>query len=172
MPRQPRRREMVADATLVSLAAVRQAVKNLVLVRALRDAADFDEEWYADAVRREFEVLASQADAEAARLTTAREKATGRRGRAVTADDYHAVDTRRLRRRIRVLGELAEELRGLAGDDATVASVIDEARLQALDEIAQAAAAAHGRGRTRPAKGVARSKALQALREELEDYAD
>lgn len=163
---------MVADATLVSLAAIRQAVKNLVLVRALRDAADFDEEWYADAVRREFEVLASQADAEAARLTKAREKATGRRGRAVTADDYHAVDTRRLRRRIRVLGELAGELRGLAEDEATVASVIDEARLQALDEITHAAATAHGRGRTKPAKGVARSKALQALREELEDYAD
>lgn len=163
---------MVADATLVSLAAVRQAVKNLVLVRALRDAADFDEEWYADAVRREFEVLASQADAEAARLVRAREKATGRRGRAVTADDYHAVDTRRLKRRIRVLGELAAELRRLAGDDEAVSEVIHVARLNALDEITHAAASVPGRGRTKPAKGIARSLALQDLRDELADYAD
>ncbi len=163
---------MVADATLVSLAAVRQAVKNLMLVRALRDAADFDEEWYADAVRREFEVLAAQADAEAARLTKAREKATGRRGRAVTADDYHAVDTRRLRRRIRVLGEVAAELRRRAGDEDAIGEMIREARLRALDEITHTAASVPGRGRTKPLKGVARSRALQELREELEDYAD
>ncbi|MFT4029065.1 MAG: hypothetical protein QM675_04245 [Protaetiibacter sp.] len=172
MPPQPRRREMVADATLVSLAAVRQAVKNLVLVRALRDQADFDEEWYADAVRREFEVLAVQAEAEAARLEKARAKASGRRGRAVTADDYHAVDSRRLKRRILVLGDLAIRLRGLAEDEDAVAAVIDEARIRALDEITQAAAAVPGRGRAKPAKGHVRSRALQALREELSDYAD
>ncbi|PZQ90365.1 MAG: hypothetical protein DI534_03865 [Leifsonia xyli] len=163
---------MVADAALVALAAVRQSVKNLMLVRALRDAADFDEEWYADAVRREFELIAAQSDAEAARLTTARAKATGRRGRAVTADDYHAVDTRRLRRRINVLGDLAAELRRQAGDDAAVTSVIAEARIRALDEITHAAASVPGRGHTKPVKGVARSRALQALREELDDYAD
>ena len=172
MSRQPRRREMVADATLVSLAAVRQSVKNLVLVRALRDAADFDEDWYEDAVRREFEVLASQADADAERLEKARQKAHGRRGRAVTADDYHAVDTRRLKRRIRVLGELAEELRRLAGDEETVRTVIHEARIRALDEITHAAASVPGRGRTKPLKGVARSRALQDLRDELDDYVD
>lgn len=163
---------MVADATLVSLAAVRQAAKNLMLVRALRDAADFDEDWYVDAVRREFELLATQADADAERLVKARAKAQGRRGRAVTADDYHAVDTRRLRRRINVLGELAEELRRLAADEDAVRTVIDDARLRALDEITQAAASVPGRGITKPLKGIARSRALQTLREELEDYLD
>ncbi len=163
---------MVADATLVSLAAVRQAAKNLMLVRALRDAADFDEDWYVDAVGREFELLATQADADAERLVAARAKAQGRRGRAVTADDYHAVDTRRLRRRINVLRELAEELRRLAADEDAVRTVIDEARLRALDEITQAAASVPGRGGTKPLNGVARSRALQTLREELEDYLD
>lgn len=163
---------MVADATVVSLAAVRQAAKNLMLVRALRDSADFDEQWYADAVAREFELLATQAEADAERLEVARQKALGRRGRAVTADDYHAADTRRLKRRIRVLQELAEELRRMAADEEAVRTVISEARLRALDEITQAAASVPGAGRTKPLTGIARSRALQTLREELEDYLD
>ena len=163
---------MVADATLVSLAAVRQAVKNLVLVRALRDAADFDEDWYADAVRREFDVLATQADADAARLRKLREKARRRHGRAYTADDYHAADAGPLKRRARVLEELAVELRRLAGDDEMVRGLLVESRLRALDEITATTASVPGLGRARPATGVARSRALQALRDELSDYAD
>ena len=81
---------MVADATLVSLAAVRQAVKNVILVRALRDAADFDEEWYTDAVRRELEELAREASLEAARLRELREATRRRSGPARAADDYRA----------------------------------------------------------------------------------
>ncbi|MCS0498466.1 hypothetical protein [Protaetiibacter mangrovi] len=172
MPRHPRRSEMVADATLVSVAAARQAAKNLMLVRALRDAADFDHDWYMAAVRREFEVLAVEADANAARVLRIRAKAGRRHGHALSADDYRAADTRRLKKRARVLTDLAEELRRLSTDDETIATLIDEARIQALDEITATTAAVPGLGRTKPAKGVARSKALQALREELSDYAD
>jgi hypothetical protein len=107
---------MVADATLVSLAAVRQAVKNVMLVRALRDDVDFDEEWYADAARRELEELAGEAAAEAARLREVREATRRRRGVARAADDYRAADSRHLKRRARVLEELDEGLRRLAQD--------------------------------------------------------
>jgi hypothetical protein len=163
---------MVADATLVSLAAVRQAVKNLVLVRALRDDADFDEDWYADAVRDELVGLAGEAEADAARLRAARASAFGRHGRALAADDYHAADRRRLKRRVRVLEQLAAELRRRAEDDETVRAVIAEARLRALDEITATTASVPGLGRARPATGIARSRALQSLRDELSDYAD
>lgn len=163
---------MVADATLVSLAAARQAVKNVMLVRALRDTADFDEGWYADAARRELELLAHEAAAEAARLREVREATRRRRGVARAADDYRAADGRRLKRRARVLEELAERLTHLAGDDAAVGELITEARLRALDEIAAATASVPGVGRARAATGIARSRALQALREELSDYAD
>lgn len=171
MSPRPTRTEMVADATLVSVAAVRQAVKNLMLVRALRDAADFEHDWYADAVRRELEVLAAEAEAEAIRLRTLRDRAVRRRGPALSAEDYRAADTRRLRKRARVLDEMAAELRRMAENDDAVAGLITEARTRALDEIAATAASVPGRGRSKPAKGVARSRALQALREELSDYA-
>ena len=163
---------MVADATLVSLAAVRQAVKNVMLVRALRDDVDFHEEWYADAARRELEELAGEAAAEATRLREVREATRRRRGVARAADDYRAADSRHLKRRARVLEELDEELRRLAQDETTVSTLIAEARLRALDEITATTASVPGLGRERAATGIARSRALQSLREELSDYAD
>jgi hypothetical protein len=163
---------MVADATLVSLAAVRQAVKNVMLVRALRDDVDFDEEWYADAARRELEQLAGEAAAEAARLREVREATRRRRGVARAADDYRAADSRHLKRRARVLEELVEELGRLTQDDTTVSTLVAEARLRALDEITATTASVPGLGRERAATGIARSRALQSLREELSDYAD
>lgn len=172
MHRRPPRSELVADAMLVSLAAVRQAVKNLVLVRALRDDVDFDEDWYAAAVRRELTELADQSEVDAVRLRALCASASRRHGRALAADDYHAVDTRRLKRRARVHEDLAVELRRLADDDEAVSRLLAEARLRALDEITATTASVPGLGRIRPATGIARSRALQSLREELSDYAD
>ena len=172
MPRRPRRTDMVADATLVSLAAVRQATKNVMLVRALRDRADFDADWYADAVRREIELLASEADADAARIRAVRAKARRRHGTARAADDYHAADSRPLKKRARVLEELAVQLRARAEDDELVALTITDARALALDEITATAASVPGVGATRPVTGMTRSRALQELRAELSDFAD
>jgi len=172
MTRRPRRSEMVADATLVSRAAVRQALKNLVLVRALRDDADFDAAWFADAARAELEQLAAEADADATRVRGLRASAAHRRGRALAADDYRAADACRLRRRAHVLDDLAVELRRLAGDDDAISQLVAEARGNALDELAATTASVPGLGRTTPATGLARSRALHALREELSDYAD
>lgn len=172
MTRRPRRSEMVADATLVALSAARQALKNVMLVRTLRDAADFDEEWYADAARRELAALATESLHEAKRLRRLRDSVRNRRGTARTADDYRAADRRHLKRRARVLEELADALQRLADDATVIDTLIAEARLRALDEITGATASVPGLGRARAASGVARSRALQELRDELSDYAD
>lgn len=74
---------------------------------------------------------ASQADAEAARLTTARAKATGRRGRAVTADDYHAVDNAGCGGASGCSASSPSSCAASRETTLTVASVIDEARIQA-----------------------------------------
>lgn len=172
MTRRPRRSEMVADATVVALSAARQAVKNVMLVRALRDAADFDEEFYTDAARRELRTLAAESENEAERLERVRVSVRRRRGTAHSADDYRAADRRHLKRRARVLRELVEALLRLADDDTAIDALISEARLRALDEISATTASVPGLGRERAATGIARSRALQALREELSDYAD
>jgi hypothetical protein len=71
-----------------------------------------------------------------------------------------------------VLEELDEGLRRLAQNETTVSTLIAEARLRALDEITATTASVPGLGRERAATGIARSRALQSLREELSDYAD
>ncbi|AYF97686.1 hypothetical protein [Protaetiibacter intestinalis] len=164
--------DRVADAMLVARAGVRQQVKNVVILRALRDGADFDEGWYADAVRTELEAVAAETEADAARVTRELDFARGRHLRAATARDFVDRDVPTLKLRRKVLRALAVELRALAADDEAVASLIVEARAGALDEIAATAAAIPGRGRTKPLKGLARSRALQSLREELRDYLD
>jgi len=71
-----------------------------------------------------------------------------------------------------VLAEVAEQLRRLAENDTAIGTLIAEARLRALDEITATTASVPGLGRERAATGIARSRALQSLREELSDYAD
>ena len=68
--------------------------------------------------------------------------------------------------------QFVAKLRRLADDDEAVSRLLAEARLRALDEITATTASVPGLGRIRPATGIARSRALQSLRDELSDYAD
>ena len=176
-PKPARRRkvpfaELLTDAVLVARAGVRQRVKNVVIVRALRDGADFDAERYADAVRAELESIAVESETDAARVKRELDYARGRHYEAATARDYVDRDVPTLRKRRKVMLALAVALRALATDDAVVAAIVDDARDNALDEIAATASHVPGRGTVEPARGVNRSRALQRLRDELRDYAD
>ncbi|TXK19040.1 hypothetical protein [Homoserinibacter sp. GY 40078] len=125
---------------LVAVAAVRQDVKNLIIVRALRDGADFDADWYAEATRLEFESLALQLEADADRLERTAAATNRKRGKAQHVADYRAKDARPLALRRKVLRAQAEQLRQIARSDDQVMAIIVEARTNALDEIAAAAA--------------------------------
>jgi hypothetical protein len=124
--------DIVADAVLLATAAVRIAVKNLLIVRSLRDRADFDEPWWRAAVEREFELLAAEYEADATRLGGVRAAAKGRVGRAVHPADFRARDRPVLKRRIRVLRKIAIRLREIA------LALVAEARQAALEEITTA----------------------------------
>lgn len=164
--------ELLAEALLVARAGVRQNVKNVLIVRALRDGADFDADWYADAVRAELESIAVENETDAARLKREIQYARGRHYEAATARDYVDRDVPALRKRRKVMLALAGELRTLASDDDFVAAIIAEARDNALDEISATASYVPGRGTVEPVRGISRSRALQRLHEELRDYAD
>lgn len=79
-----RKSDVVTDAVLLATAAVRIAVKNLLIVRALREHADYEEHWWRDAVAREFEVLAGESEADATRLEGVRAETKKKVGRALT----------------------------------------------------------------------------------------
>lgn len=158
--------DMAADAALVARAAVRQTVKNHLIVRALRDREDFDATWFASAVRHEFEQLALQNSAEAARLDSVIARTRRKRGSATHPLDYRAEDRQRLELRRLVLLELARELRSLARDEDVALQIVTEARQQALKEISAAAApvrVAH------PLTEMERMLALAALAEDLDN---
>lgn len=133
-----RKSDVVTDAVLLATAAVRIAVKNLLIVRALREHADYDEQWWRDAVAREFELLAGENEADATRLEGVRADTKKKRGRALTPDDYRARDAPVLKRRIRILRRIATRLREIATDEDAVLTLVGEARQSALHEITTA----------------------------------
>lgn len=176
LPRPPFRRrplfaELVADAMLVARAGVRQHVKNVVILRTLRDGADFDLAWYTDAVRAELETLARENEAAAEQLGRDAQFAQGRHSRATTARDYVDRDVPKLHRRRRVHLALAARLRAFADDELAIHALIEDARMLALDEIAAAAAAVPSSHGPRPLTGSARRIALSDLAEDLADLA-
>jgi hypothetical protein len=125
--------DVIRDGLLLALAGVRMTVRNLMIVRALRDNKDYDETWFLDATLFEFHVLAAEKRADAARVAEYRTAAIGRPGRASHAVDYGSEDESVLERREAALIGLAERLDTFG--DAEAGAVVDAAREAALSDI-------------------------------------
>src|SRR5690606_23078251 len=174
LPRSPFRRrplfaDLVADALLVARAGVRQRVKNVVILRTLRDGADFELEWYTDAVRTELEALAVENETAAEQLVRDAAYAQGRHFRAATARDYVDRDVPKLRRRRRVHLALAARLRALADDELAVVALVEDTRMRPRADIAPAAAPVPRADAPPPRTGPARSTALADLIEDIDE---
>lgn len=162
-----RNSDVVADAVLLATAAVRIAVKNLLIVRALRDGADYEEGWWLGAVAREFELIAAENEADAARLEDVHAGAKRRHGRAQHPADFRARDRPVLKRRMRVLRKIAARLRELAADEAALLAIVAEARQTALEEITSARHDPSSRAARDPGERAAGLVLLSADLEEL-----
>jgi len=160
--------DVVEDAVALAVAAVRIAVKNLLIVRALRDHADYEQEWWLRATAHEFEVIAREKDLDAARVDEDRALAKGRKGKARHPADFRTRDVPKLKKRARILRTIAERLRELATDRDALAALIEEARQGALDEIASAR---HDPGRRMESDPKAREAALALLADDLAELA-
>lgn len=134
----PSAEDLVEDGMLIATAGVRMSVKNLILVRALRDNAAFDEDWYVEAVTHEFLALAAEKTDDARRVTEALARASTRKGRARSGADYRRVDAPMLERRIAALTGLADRLVEASGDTDRARDLVATARQSALEEIAGA----------------------------------
>ncbi len=128
---------VVADGVLISLGAVRLSAKNRVIMSAVRDRLDFDEEGLADFVRAELRRLADENDETAERVDEVSQDAQLAPGIAldvaVTMRDAH-------RRRPEVHRALAETLRADAADDDRVTALVADAAEAATAEITRALA--------------------------------
>jgi hypothetical protein len=161
----------VDEAVLIATAGARLALKNLLILRALRDGKAFDEDWYSGALRQELLNLANETEADADRVVNERRRALRKEGRALFQDDYRHIDGEMLERREGVMRGLAERLRTLGGDDGFLGALLDQAREQALDEVAAAihVPSAMRTSGASEAESLDRQLGLADLREDLLD---
>jgi hypothetical protein len=162
----------VEEAVLIACAGARLSLKNLFILRTLRDGKSFDESWYAAAVREELLNLANETDRDADRVLDERERAIKRQGRALFQDDYRLIDADLLDRREKVLRGLAARLRSLSDDTEHLRALIAEAREQALDEVVAAISLGHhAADQSEPDGLMLHQQRLAALHADLEELA-
>ena len=128
--------DMVDEGALIVASTVRMAVKNLIIVSALRDHIDFDEDAMLAEVRSELHRLADEKREDADRIERFGELAEGRFGKASHQTDYHESDLDSLDLRTQVSRSLAERLDELSTDDAYTRDLVEQARERAFEEFA------------------------------------
>ena len=128
--------ESFTEGLLVAEAAGRMALKNRIIVEALRGEEPRDSDRAAAAAREVLHELIVELDQVAEWSAAERESAAQREGRSEHQHDYHRADSWNLRLRERINIAVAKRLTELRNDDAYLAAFAERARLEAWDEIA------------------------------------
>lgn len=164
--------DLVDEGELLSLASVRLAVKNLIILGSLRDRTDFDEERYVRAVGDEFLALASEREGDAERVAAELKSIDQRPGRSTHFHDYRRVDAATLERREQYARAHASRLRELAADRERALQLVTVARDLAWEEIAASLRAKLVRAadqHKQPDYLVERGEKLRLLESDLDD---
>jgi hypothetical protein len=115
---------------------VRLSVKNLMILKSMRDHADWDVSRYVEAVRQELSNLADEKDGDATRIAALAHEARKLSGEATHQADYRSGDVESLRLRESVSRGLAVRLRELSTQDDYVTEFVEVAHAAAWEEIA------------------------------------
>lgn len=130
--------EMLAEGVLVAESAGRMALKNRLIVEALRGEEPFAPERAAAAAREVLYELVREAD-EVAELTgETRSTAARREGRSSHEHDYRRADAANLRRREQVYAAVSKELWQRRNDPEYLAKFAERARDEAWQEVSGA----------------------------------
>ena len=156
--------DTIEQGMLIASAGIRLAVKNLAIVRTLRERRDFDLDWYLDAVREQARLLEREAADDVRRVDEAIQSDE-------LADDAglppELREDRRLDRRRAMLVGLRHALDELIADDAAVEALALASRDAALADLGDAIRSAAPDPR-RTVKGPARDGAIDALKAQLQ----
>lgn len=128
--------ESFSEGLLVAEAAGRMALKNRIIIEALRGEDAWDATRAAAAAREVLHELVVELDQVAEWSAAERESAAQREGRSEHQHDYHRADAWNLRLRERINVAVAERLTELRNDDAYLAEFAERARQEAWAEIA------------------------------------
>ncbi|AWB94319.1 hypothetical protein DCE93_00385 [Agromyces badenianii] len=130
--------EMLAEGVLVAESAGRMALKNRLIVEALRGDEPFAPERAAAAARAVLYELVQEADEVAERTGEARSEAASRDGRSAHEHDYRRADAANLRRREQVYAAVARELWLRRSDPDYLNEFAERARREAWEEVSGA----------------------------------
>ncbi|TFD95143.1 hypothetical protein E3T61_00450 [Cryobacterium lactosi] len=137
----PSTERIVDEGMLIALSAVRMALKNRIIVAALRDHNDYDPTLYAALAREELHEVARQNDEDSTRVERLGSYLARTTGKGKSRDlENKRRDVVRLGRRRTLHDHVAERLREIAEDDTRVAGIVEKARADALQEINDALA--------------------------------
>ena len=139
-PSLPPLKRMVDEGLLIAVSAVRMAVKNDIIIGALRDHIDYDPARYAQAARHELDLLARQNDEYGKRVRRLG-KDLARSGRVHLLTEDERADISQFALRGRVHKKLADALDAVAADDDQVSHIVEGAQRAASDEIRDAVSA-------------------------------
>ncbi|MGD8166746.1 hypothetical protein ACEXOS_005945 [Herbiconiux sp. P16] len=125
----------IVDGILIARFSVVMAVKNRLIVAALRDDQPFDRERAAEIVRDVTEEVALEQELNEEHADEVIEHAEGDRGVARHEHDYKSRDVELLSARRRVYHDVARDIRRAADDPEWVANLVEDARRAAWDDI-------------------------------------
>lgn len=137
---QPSISRMADEGLLITLSAVRMAVKNSIIVTALRENLNFDEADYAAIARAELATLSKRNTRDAERVERQRKKLSKSKWTLSFSDDSRQ-DIVLLARRRKVYERLAEALDEVAADEEQVAALVASAQKDAGAELGAAVTA-------------------------------
>jgi len=126
----------VDEGLLIALTAVRMAVKNKIIVGALRDRKPYVPEDYLDAAREEIDSLATENEALRSRVVKNADRHATGKDKPLTKNQK--AEKRRLELLDGVYQHLAETLRATRNDEDEVAELVEIARRDAWSEIGDA----------------------------------
>ncbi|MFB2556188.1 hypothetical protein [Herbiconiux liangxiaofengii] len=127
----------IADGVLIARFSAVLALKNRLIVAALRDDRSFEASTAAAYAREVLEELALEQEHNSEHASEVIEEAQSDRGVARHQHDYKARDVDMLGARRRVYEEVAQRIRRDSADDVAVALLVDDARTRAWEEISR-----------------------------------
>ncbi|WP_401000361.1 hypothetical protein [Agromyces sp. GXQ0307] len=130
--------EMLEEGLMMAESAGRMALKNRLIVHALRTDEPFSDEHAATEARAVLYELVQEADEAAEHVAEERAAAGTREGRSQHQHDYHRDDLLNLRRREKVYASVAKQLWTKRSDDAYVAAFVERARDAAWQDLGAA----------------------------------
>lgn len=127
--------DIVEQGLLVADVAARMTVKNAIIMNALREHADYDEEYILGLVRSAVYELASERERDARHIARVRREVKSDGRSSWSESVYGSGDSKTLRHRQEVYERVADELRVRAEDEAYIADTAEKARRLAWAEI-------------------------------------